>query len=59
MSGEKKTSREWYKAQDALRIIDADGWRGADGIGYFENVLITEAEFNERLMQCTVEQVLK
>lgn len=48
-----KTSEEWQKLTDTL-VLDPDGWDRKGDFNYSWNIeLITEAEFNKRMMVST------
>lgn len=48
----KRSSSYWYRRQNAVRILDPDGWRGSDAVHWCDP--ITEEEFQARLTRCTV-----
>lgn len=47
----KKTPEQWLEDEDFM-IIDPDGWRHEDAPAWDEP--ITKAEFDSRLLECTV-----
>lgn len=52
--GEVRTSEEWYETTSkraGITILDPDGWR--DGTCDFKKDLITWADYENRLIQCT------
>lgn len=51
-----KTPEEWCQIE-GVQILDADGWRGRDGRDW--NDPISLAEFQERLVICTMRHVVK
>jgi len=51
---EKKTSKEWYSLRgDNLMILDPDGWDRTNYEYSFNEELITEEEFDYRVMGST------
>lgn len=51
-----KTPAEWCRIE-GVEILDPDGWRGRDGRPWTDP--ITLAEFQERLVTCTMRHVVK
>lgn len=51
---EKKTSEEWQKLKPEIEVLDPDGWdRKNFHFSWYEE-LITEEEYNKRVIPSTV-----
>jgi len=58
MRDRKKTSKEWYKKykkKNGLEILDPDGWDRKNFDYSFNKELITEEEFEDRMMCSTIQ----
>lgn len=51
----KKTSKEWTKDMNKIKILDPDGWDRNNYNYSFNEEKITEEEFLFRLMRSTIE----
>ena len=47
----KKSALDWLKGR-SYKMLDPDGWRWNDGVTL--ETKITEAEFNRRIVHCTL-----
>ena len=52
----KKSAHEWLK-DEAVTMMDPDGWRYNDGVTL--DTAISYSEFQKRLVQCTVSVLIK
>lgn len=49
----KKTSREWQELKPDFIVLDADGWDRSNFEYSWNEELITEEEYNKRLLYST------